>query len=654
MPERIDWLDHGSADGDPHSSRFADRYHSELGGVSQSRDIFLAGCGLPDAWVGQPQWRILETGFGLGLNFLVTWQAWRADPLRPRLLHFVSTQACPTSPADVLSAARAHPELLPLANALQQQLWGLLPGFHRVALDEGRVLLTLCIGDTKKMLRQQVFEADSVFLDGFNPAVNPGTWDIHTFKAVARCCRRGTRIATWTVARNVRDALAQAGFVVHKTPGASPKRDKLQGQYNPAWEPKKAPGLPSVQTRKPGHCVIVGAGLAGAAAAASLARRGWQVLVLDAADAPASGASGLPAGLLVPHVSPDDSVLSRLSRSGFRVTYQQLDALRADPLICSMTGVLEHSPPADDTATATATARRLPESWSGQWLDPASDWSRLACAEQLAACELPPDASALWHAKAGWIKPAKLVEYWLGTPGVEWRGQARVTGLVKGLHGWQILGADGKTVAEASLVVIAGGFDSRALAAWACSANSGAEDPADVLQLQAVRGQVSYAAHAAFGSAADNLPPFPVNGHGSLIPAVPFDDRQLWCLGSSFERDMNAPHIKAADHAANLERLAALLPQTAAQLAPEFFANRVEAWAGVRCTSPARLPVLGQIASTGDAAVWVSTAMGSRGLTFAALCGELLAAQLHGEPLPVELSVLQALQPSVSRKSSNC
>lgn len=650
MPERIDWLNDDSVEDDPSNPRFGDRYRSELGGISESREVFLAGCGLPGAWAGLPHWRILETGFGLGLNFLVTWQAWRADPLRPQLLHFVSTQACPASPAEVLHAARADPKLLPLADALQQQLWGLLPGFHRLVFDEGRVLLTLCIGDAKKMLRQQLFEADSVFLDGFNPAVDPGSWDIHTFKAVARCCRRGTRIATWTVARNVCNALAQAGFVVHETPGVSPQRDMLQGQYNPAWEPKKATGLPTVQTREPGQCVVVGAGLAGAAAAASLARRGWQVLVLDAAEAPAGGASGLPAGLLVPHVSPDDSVLSRLSRCGFRVTHQQLDALRADPSICSMAGVLEHNPPADDAATAPV--RRLPESWSGQWLDPASDWSRAASAEQLAACELPPDASALWHSKAGWIKPAKLVEHWLGTPGVQWRGQVSVTGLVKGHHGWQILGANGKTVAKASLVVIAGGFDSRALAASACRTNSGADNPTNALQLQAVRGQVSYAAHAAIGSAAaDSLPPFPINGHGNLIPAVPFDDRQLWFLGSSFERDMNAPQIKAADHAANLERLTALLPQTAAQLAPVFCANRVEAWAGVRCSSPARLPVLGQIASTGNADVWVSTAMGSRGLTFAALCAEILAAQLHGEPLPVELSLLQALQPVTSRQS---
>ncbi len=103
----------------------------------------------------------------------------------------------------------------------------------------GRVLLTLCIGDAKAMLREQSFEADSVYLDGFSPQRNPDIWDLHTFKAVARCCRRGTRIATWTIARSVRDALAQCGFVVKKVPGIPPKRDNLQGEFSPAWERKK-------------------------------------------------------------------------------------------------------------------------------------------------------------------------------------------------------------------------------------------------------------------------------------------------------------------------------------------------------------------------------------------------------------------------------
>ena len=140
MPEPIDWL----PDGAPFSPRFGDRYHSSANhGVDQARDAFLGGCGLPAAWAGQAQWRILETGFGLGLNFLVTWAAWRADPARPRVLHFVSCEAWPVAGADLLRAAPHTPELLPLAQQLAAQFWGMLPGVHRLAFEGGQVLLTL-------------------------------------------------------------------------------------------------------------------------------------------------------------------------------------------------------------------------------------------------------------------------------------------------------------------------------------------------------------------------------------------------------------------------------------------------------------------------------------------------------------------------------
>ena len=275
MSETIAWL----PDGTPYSTRFDDRYHGEQG-LAQARDVFLHGCGLPAAWAGAQQWRILETGFGFGLNFLATWAAWRADPARPRLLHFVSLEAWPVSADDLLRAAQRHPELADLAQELHAQYWGLLPGIHRLWLDDGHVLLTLCIGDAQALLRQQLWEVDAVYLDGFNPQRNPAIWSPETLKAMARHCRRGTRLATWTVARSVRDALTQCGFQVEMVPGLPPKRDNLRACYDPHWQPRSSRQAP--EFTQPARCLVLGAGLAGATAAASLARRGWQVTLLDA------------------------------------------------------------------------------------------------------------------------------------------------------------------------------------------------------------------------------------------------------------------------------------------------------------------------------------------------------------------------------------
>ena len=654
MSEPVDWL----PDGTPYSPRFGDRYHSENGGLDQARQVFLAGCGLPAAWAGQPQWRILETGFGFGLNFLVTWAAWRADPARPTMLHFVSTEAWPVSAADLLRATAAHPELAPMAEELHRQWWGLLPGVHRLRFDEGRVLLTLYVGDTQAMLRQQNLTVDTVYLDGFSPQRNPQIWDLHTLKAVARCCRRGTRLATWTIARAVRDALAQCGFSVTRVPGVPPKRDNLHAVYDPQWEPRatrQAGADPAPQP--PGSCIVIGGGIAGGAAAASLARRGWQVQVLDQAGAPAAGASGLPAGLFAPHVSPDDSVLSRLSRAGVRTTLQQADWLLRSGVDWAPCGVLEHR--------TDGTPGLAPDWPSGA----GTDWSRPAVPEMLASAGLPLSTVACWHARAGWLRPARLAAALLAQPGIRWQGHAQVTQLRRvpapdapgsgdaaTLFTWQALGAQGQVLAEAPTVVIAAGAGSALLlpAHWT---------------LQPVRGQVSWAEHGA-GTGA-TLPPFPVNGHGNLVPDFALGSLdgtaaapgRAWVMGSTFERDVTAlppsPADESAAHAANWDKLQTLVPQAAPPLRPVFDAAlaatatcaaatggdppRLQSWSAVRCTSGDRLPIVGPVDVAALPGVWACTAMGSRGLTLALLCGELLATRLQGEPLPLDARLARAL-----------
>ena len=632
MSEPIDWL----PDGTPYSPRFADRYHSENGGLDQARQVFFAGCGLPAAWADQPQWRILETGFGFGLNFLVTWAAWKADPQRPRRLHFISIEAWPVTADDMRRAMPQDPALRPLAEQLAAQFWGLLPGVHRLSFEGGQVQLTLYIGDAQTQLRQQMPTADSVYLDGFSPARNPEIWDPHTLKAVARCCRRGTRLASWTIARAVRDALAENGFEVKKMPGVPPKRDNLQALFNPRWQPRRradpwhdAPALPAPEAR---HCLVIGGGIAGAAVAFQLAQRGWRVDVLDQAEAPAAGASGLPAGLFAPHVSPDDSLLSRLSRSGVRATLQYAQALLESGRDWLHCGVLEHRVESSDGLIG------LPRDWqlegpdASLQLHPGRDWSQPADAAQRALAGLDQGAAACWHGQAGWIRPAQLVRALLNQPGITWQGQRQVAQLRHGDTGWQAVDGHGELLGQAPLVVIASGHGSDQLlpAAW---------------PLQRMRGQVSWGEQTPGLDA--TLPPFPVNGKGSLLPNIPLDDsHQGWLTGSTFERDVDtmppSPADQSVAHAANAERLQALLPRKAPALAPAFAATP-HLWAGVRLAAHDRLPLVGPVDPVQQPGLWTCTAMGARGITLALLCSELLAARLHGEPLPLDAKLAQAL-----------
>ena len=514
--------------------------------------------------------------------------------------------------SDSYQNSATHANLTPLAEQLDAQLWGLLPGFHRLVFERGQVLLTVCIGDLQTLLKQQQFEADSVFL---NTAALARLDTLYTVKAVARLCRRGSVLTASPTELPLQDALhaalKQCGFDVTQPDG-------LQAVYSPAWQSKKLN-----VALDPGTCVVIGAGLAGAAVASSLARRGWAVTVLDAASQPASGASSLPAGLLVPHTSPDDSPLSRLSRCGVRITLQQARAVLRHGTDWGHTGVLQRD---------LDGSLNLPSAWA---LDQpqASDWCYQASAKTLAAAGLPSGSPALWHAQAGWVKPAALVRAWLDMPGVEWRGGANVAQLKQAQGGWQVLDAAGELLAQADLVVFSAGYASQAMAAAA-----GASLSKSAPDLQAIRGQVTMGLQGD----SDPLPPFPVNGNGGLIPNISTPEGLLWLMGASYERDAVQPTIKQPDHADNLSRLQTLLPQAADALAGQFRAEHAQGWAGIRCATPNRLPLVMPLDAAG---LWLCTGMGSRGLSFAALCAELLAAQLHGEPLPVERRLAQAMQP---------
>lgn len=601
--------------------------------------------GLPEAWRGCSSWRILDTRLNDGQAFLATWQAWRDDAPGPRMLHYVALAAQPPQLESLLRSASQYPELRTQVEALAGQWSGLLPGFHRFMLQEGRLLLTLCIGDTQTLLREQQFSADTVYLDASptlsattDPAPAPDhPWDRWCVKALVRCCRRGTRIAVACASAELRAALSQSGFELHEAtaPALHDPHALIGGLFNPHWALKSTRRALPAPALAPGHCAVIGAGLAGASVAAALARRGWQVTVLDAAPSPAAAASGLPAGLMLPHVSGDDSPRSRLSRRGMRLMLQQADRLLQRGQDWGPSGVLEHR---------LDKSPGLPADWPPEGLD----WSRPG-ADKLAPpwCEgMRVDVSTLWHAQGAWIKPQRIVQAWLAQEGVRFQGQASVARLQRAGHDWQLLDASGALLTSASHVVLANGAGLMNLLAGLGEHAPQGLQLVQLPALQALRGQVSWALQRESGEGSEAaLPPFPVNGMGSLIPQVPLAEGLAWFAGATYEDEAinTDPIDTAAHHHENLQRLHTLLPMAAHALSGLFDSppgsTTLQAWSQTRCVAADRLPLLGPLDTGETPTLWVSSAMGSRGLTLAMLCAELLAARWHAEPWPLEASL---------------
>lgn len=598
---------------------------------------WLSAAGLPGAWRGHRDWRLLDTAFGDGERFLQLWRAWSQDSQACHHLHVVAfSDSVPTADA-LVRAASADPTCTSLVQELEPQWFGLMPGFHRLVLAQGRLRLTLCVGPTLALLRQQQFLADTIVLSAPVSAAlpddthTPTPWDTWALKSLTRLCRRAS---TLTV-------LPQAGLDIRLLPPslwqprlgapADPAHPVWSGEYQPGWQIKSTRTAWARPQASDSHCVVIGAGLAGAAVADALAQRGRRVTVLDSAPAPAAGASSLPVGLFAPQISRDDGPRSRLSRAGIRMTLLAARRLLQQGRDWELSGVLH----VRDTPGPA-----LPADWPAS----GAPWARPSTPEHANGSSPSADSDrSLWHATAGWIKPAQLVQAWLAQPSVRFLGHSTVHAISLECGQWHVLARDGTLLVQAPQLVIACAGNSLALAHLALAA-AGQAVPTPLSSLIPTPGRVSWAMHGAADAAC--FPNTPINGSGSVVAHVPYADGTAWFAGATYETLTASPLTEAMAHAQNLARMHSLAPRAAHAVGPAFACGAVHAWCATRWSSADRLPIVGawplhlESAAPG---LWISTAMGSRGLTYAALCGELIAAQMGAEPLPLEPALLAAI-----------
>jgi tRNA 5-methylaminomethyl-2-thiouridine biosynthesis bifunctional protein len=285
-------------DGNPRSARFDDIYYSLQDGLSETRAVFLNGCGLPQGWEGRRHYTVAELGFGTGLNIAALMQLWAAHRPPQGHLHLFSVEAYLMPREAAARALASWPELAPFAEAIIARWPPQRRGFHLMTFPEWGVTLTLALRDVRDALNQWEGKADAWLLDGFSPAQNPDMWADDVLKAVAAHSAPGARLATFTVAGFVRRGLQAAGFEVSKQPGFGRKRERLEAVFAGAVE---APFAPE-------RMAVIGGGIAGASIVHALRHYGHQATVFDIGPQ----ASGNPAGLVTPRLDAGGGTISVL------------------------------------------------------------------------------------------------------------------------------------------------------------------------------------------------------------------------------------------------------------------------------------------------------------------------------------------------------
>ena len=628
--------------GQPLSSHFADVYFSNENALAETRYVFLANNQLPERFAAlttDQQLVIGETGFGTGLNFLCAWQLFEQQAVTGARLHFISVEKYPLNKADLLRALALWPELAPYAEQLLAQYVALHPGFQRLVFADGRIILTLLIGDALELLGQLDARVDAWFLDGFAPAKNPDMWTPELFVELARRSHPSTTLGTFTSTGYVRRRLNEAGFKMKRVPGLGKKWEVLKGAFiGSAAAPEKPWFARPAQPRGERSALVIGAGLAGCATAASLAQRGWQVTLLERHPAIAQEASGNPQGVLYLKLSAHHTTLSRLIVSGYGHTRRLLERLdkHQDWDNC---GVLQLAFDDKEAQRQAQLATAFPTDLLTS-LDKKS-------AEEKAGITLP--AGGLFYPEAGWVHPPALCELLSQQPTIQLQLHQQALELRRDCERWQAWNGE-QLLAGASVVVLASAAEIKGFS------------QAAHLPLKRIRGQIS------------RLPATPesrtlstvVCAEGYVAPAR-LDEHTL---GASFAFNSDDLTPNSADHASNLQLLEEISPTLASQLnAAELDPEQLQGRAAFRCTSPDYLPIVGPLADAtafADAYVvlgkdarqvpetpcpwldglYINSGHGSRGLITAPLSGELIAAWLNDEPLPVPADVAQGCHPN--------
>lgn len=579
-------------DGVLRSSRFGDIYFSTDGGLAETRHVFINGTGLNNRLANNDRLVIAETGFGTGLNFLAVC----AEVLRTNSkskIDYVSVEGCPPSKQLVAQALSSFSELADLRGELLRQWPRRWLGVHHLSFLNGQIDLHLHYGQAEQVLPTLDFGADIWFMDGFSPAKNPDLWSAQICQQIARLSAHEASLATFTVAAAVRSALTDAGFTIKKTPGFGRKRDMLTASYNKGFARMKPVSAHSV--------LVIGGGIAGCAVAGSLQTLGCDVTILDAADQPGAGASGNPAGIVVPFLTVGDMLSSRLSISCLADTRKFLDA---NQLILSDGVVsLDH----DDRKTSRQkklAAQGFP-----------SDLATYKEADELSALTgLPLSRSGLFFEAGAVIRPQSYAHY-LAASVPRFDG-AKVNGVSGSAGDWLVDCTDGRQFTADHLVFC-----------------SGADLPfllqlvdQDLGTFQVTSGQLSKLPSTTSLAASQVA----LNYSGYLTPVI----EGCQYLGAGFDPAGDTA-VTMAGHLHNLD----LMPAELQELAGD-----ISAWGGRtsrRLAYPDRLPLAGQLIP----GVSVVSALGARGLTLANLIGKSVARQITGHVPLLPYQILAGLNP---------
>jgi tRNA 5-methylaminomethyl-2-thiouridine biosynthesis bifunctional protein len=584
-PASLQWSEDGSFE----SAAYGDVYFQRKYGIAESDYVFLQGNNLETRFTEMttPCFRVAELGFGSGLNFLQTLRLFVQNAPQNARLFYTSIEKHPVSRDDLKKIYAMLGEFQPWTEEIIDQYPPMLEGFHHLHFMNGRIRLMLCFGDVMDVLPNIHGYFDAWYLDGFSPAKNPDMWQDSIFPAIGARTAAGGTLATFSVARRVLNGLENAGFDWEKIKGFGIKWHMTRARFRDA----------AIKTPAAKRIAVLGAGIAGCAAAHALAARGHDVHLYDRTDGVAQETSGNPAAVLYPKLTADPSPRSDYHTHAFLYARGMARHMQVPSLnLCGVRHIGD-----DERHRAMTEKNAWPE-------------------------EFTRFDNGLLHDMAGMVDPRALCHALADHP--------RITP-----HFSTSFDAPPEGYDE---TVIALGHASRDMEALAW------------LPLQCLRGQVTLLTATAASENMDHV----ICHDGYITPAV---DGLHCIGATFQKEKPDGFDTRAEDDAENLRKLNDVLPQLGFSTeniagsragfraatpdrmpivgACPDYAACIDTFAAMRGGAEV------QAATPRIDNMYVSTGFGAHGMTGALLAAEIIAADISDEPLPVPGSLLQYLMP---------